>query len=153
MPTIVNDNLRNRKYVLIGTGFGASKTARPNPLYPSTITTNSESELVAVRIRMARFLGFHLCNWPSFPWMVFLADNYFHKPTEWHALLIELENDLKVNFFAIERNVIVILLTNRYFELTFFVLDTHQNRNHSNAIAGHLSISSVDNTHQNSVHD
>ena len=48
MPTIVNDNLRNRKYVLIGTGFGASKTARPNPLYPSTITTNSESELVAV---------------------------------------------------------------------------------------------------------
>ncbi len=49
MATIVRDNLKNKLYILIGAGFGAAKTARPNPLFPiATASTTTESEMVAV---------------------------------------------------------------------------------------------------------
>lgn len=49
MATILRDNIKNKLYVLIGAGFGESKTSRPNPLMSiASTTTSSESELLAV---------------------------------------------------------------------------------------------------------
>ena len=49
MATIVKDNLKNKRYVLLGVGFGSAKASRPNPLFPAaTSSTSSEAEMVAV---------------------------------------------------------------------------------------------------------
>lgn len=49
MATIVRDNLNDKFYVLIGTGFGIAKSSRPGAFVPEATTSSStESGMLAV---------------------------------------------------------------------------------------------------------
>ena len=49
MATIVRDLQNEKRYVLIGVGYGLARTARPHVLFaPATTSTSSEAQMVAV---------------------------------------------------------------------------------------------------------
>lgn len=52
MATIVRDIFKDRLYVLVGVGYGASESTRPSAMTPlMTTRTSKEAEMVAVANR------------------------------------------------------------------------------------------------------